>query len=281
MSRAPVLQKTMRAILDEGPGAVVTKARRLSVFMADLAVAIWRLRTEAKRRRDLSESLEFAFRFSVGAVSIAPAQVREEIEALLTLLEADSPRGVLEIGTARGGTLYLLSCVAQADARLASIDLPGGDFGGGSGRLWVPLLKVLPKKGQKLKLLRADSHDSSTLEEVREWFRGATLDCLLIDGDHHFEGVHRDFLMYGPLVRPGGVIALHDIVPGREDRVGDVPRFWELIKTVYPTRELVHDWNQGGFGIGVVDVPPDGINAAVSLIDRLARSDSGEVEAPS
>jgi predicted O-methyltransferase YrrM len=270
MSVASILQKTIRTILKDGPGVAVVKAARRGRFIVDVAVATWRLRSEAKRPRNLDESLDFVFRFSVGAVTIAPAQVRSEIRALLQLLEAKTPRNVLEIGTARGGTLFLLSRVAAIDASLASVDLPGGEFGGGYDRIWVPLLKAMPSERQTLKLIRGDSHDPRTYDETRRWFGGEPLDCLLIDGDHRFEGVRRDFLMYGPLVRPGGVIAIHDIVPGREDRVGGVPKFWDLVKKVYETRELVDDWAQGGFGIGVVQLPAQRVNLTLLVEPRTA-----------
>jgi len=258
--------RTTGVISNKRPSAAIGRAARRGRFVVNVALATWRLRTEVKRPRNLSENVDLAFGFSVGAVRIAPAQVRSEIETLLSLLKAEPPQNVLEIGTARGGTLFLLSRVARADARLASIDLPGGDFGGGYGRVWVPLLKALPRERQTLKLIRADSHDPCTLEEARRWFNHP-LDFLLVDGDHQFEGVRRDFFMYGSMVRPGGVIAIHDIVPGREDRVGGVPKLWELLKSDYETRELVHDWDQGGFGIGIVKVPAEGLKAASSFAD--------------
>jgi hypothetical protein len=95
-----------------------------------------------KRPRNLDESLDFAFRFSAGAVTTGPFQARSEIDALLMLLNAGRPQNVHEIGTANGKMLFLLSRVATADARLASIDLPGGDFGGGYDRVWVRPLKL-------------------------------------------------------------------------------------------------------------------------------------------
>jgi predicted O-methyltransferase YrrM len=279
MTVASRLQKTFRTVVDEGPRVALVRAARRGRFVVDVAVATWKLRSEAKRLRSLDESLDYAFGFSADAVTIAPAQIRSEIEALLMLLKAEPPQNVLEIGTARGGTLFLLSRVASADARLASIDLPGGGFGGGYDRVWVPLLKAIPRERQSLKLLRADSHDSKTLDEARRWFEGKPIDCLLIDGDHHFEGVRRDFLMYGPLVRPGGVIAIHDVVPGREDRVGGVPKFWDLVKNVFETRELVDDWAQGGFGIGVVQLPAQRVNVAALLGDPRTADDPGDSEA--
>jgi predicted O-methyltransferase YrrM len=270
-----MLRKAIRTILEEGPRTAVAKALRRGRFILDVAAATWRMRTEAKRECALDENLTFGFRFAIGAVRIAPAQIRAEIEALLRLLQEQPPGNLLEIGTARGGTLFLLSRVATAEARLVSIDLPGGEFGGGYDRFWIPLLRALPRKGQTLKLMRADSHDSATYDEARGWFAGEPLDFLLIDGDHRFEGVQRDFLMYGPLVRPNGLIAIHDIVPGPEERVGGVPEFWNLVKNVYDVRELVDDWDQGGWGIGIVEVGEEGLKPELPSAWRRTEGSGG------
>jgi predicted O-methyltransferase YrrM len=247
-------------------------------FARNTMRATRQMRALSNRPLAIEESLDIAFGLAVEEVTIAPAQVRSEIESLLKMLEAKPPRRVLEIGTAKGGTLFLLSRVARADAGLASIDLPGGEFGGGYGRAWVPLLKALPQKGQTLKLMRANSHEPRTLYEVRQWLGGHPLDVLFIDGDHRFDGVRHDFLTYGPLVRAGGLIAIHDIVPGSAHMVGGVPRFWQRVQSSYTTREFVHDWQQGGFGIGVVEVPDTGITDSELTIDLRGPDGLGEPE---
>ena len=50
---------------------------------------------------------------------------------------------------------------------------------------------------------------------------GKPLDFLFIDGDHAFKGVKSDFQLYSELVRPGGLIAFHDIIPGAPARAGN------------------------------------------------------------
>ena len=172
---------------------------------------------------------------------------------------------MLEIGTAQGGTLFLLSRVAAADAELLTVDLPGGPFGPGYQSDWLPLLKAMPLPGQRFKAVRGDSHDAGTRDQVAEWFGDGPVDFALIDGDHRYEGVRRDFEPYGGLVRPGGWIAFHDIVPGDEEMVGGVPRFWQELKERMPvTKELVDDWEQGGWGLGLCQVPEEGIPPGVS-----------------
>ena len=64
-----------------------------------------------------------------------------------------------------------------------------------------------------------------------------------------------DFENYAPLVKPGGLIAFHDIVP-HLDPSADVERFWNQLRDAYETRKFVdsdygHHWPMGA-GIGVI-----------------------------
>jgi predicted O-methyltransferase YrrM len=84
---------------------------------------------------------------------------------------------------------------------------------------------------------------------------------LFIDGDHTYAGVSQDFKVYGSLVRPGGLIALHDIAPPGLVTPqtscldgGDVPQFWQEITAKLPHKEIIDPTGAGWFGIGVVAV---------------------------
>ena len=133
-----------------------------------------------------------------------------------------------------------------------TVDLPGGAFGGGYPRGHSSLLRSFARTQQTICLVRSDSHSPSTLEQVSRLLDGG-IDFLFIDGDHTYEGVRADFEMYSPLVREGGLIALHDIVQGPHETVGDVPRFWnELRARETSADEIVADHRQGGWGIGVI-----------------------------
>jgi predicted O-methyltransferase YrrM len=138
---------------------------------------------------------------------------------------------------------------------LVSVDLPDGEFGGGYPQWRVPLYRAFARGSQRVELLRADSHAETTRDRVQELLAGRPVDFLFIDGDHTYDGVARDFELYTPLVRPGGLVALHDIVPqGDSDEflVGDVPRFWSELRERHEVHELVEDWQQGRFGIGAI-----------------------------
>jgi cephalosporin hydroxylase len=187
--------------------------------------------------------------FKYSGAFLQPIQVEEELVKLVEDVTRLRPATVLEIGTSMGGTLYLWTRLAQPDALIISVDLPGGKFGGGYSPLRTPLYQRFARERQQLHLLRASSHDESTMAEVKRLLGGRSVDFLFIDGDHTYEGVKQDWEMYSPLVRPGGLVAFHDIA-GNYDTT-QVKRLWDGIKTGYVHREyMTHP--RGFYGIGVL-----------------------------
>jgi len=219
-----------------------------------ILVAIRRFRNLATETESIEGAVRVAFEFSFLGMSIAPSQVEQEVSELLSLVRDIKPKTVMEIGSARGGTLFLFTRVASPDAALLSIDLPEGRFGGGYPKHMIPLFRSFADKGQSIHLIRADSHSPETLNEVRKVLGRRSLDFLFIDGDHTYEGVRRDFEMYSPLVREGGAIAFHDICPGPAEKVGGVPDFWQEISAKQACRSIVKDHRQSGCGIGVLNL---------------------------
>ncbi len=240
------------------PDAVRNVLPREKLMEIAVKSSIAKVKWRANRCNSLEDYVNLAFSpsrfFPLPWISISPAQVREEIMELLKILVKHKPQSILEIGTARGGTLFLFTRVASSDARIISIDLPGGRFGGGYPEWRIPLYESFAIHNQRVYLIRGDSHAHSTLKMVKGILDGRGLDFLFIDGDHTYEGVRKDFDMYGKLVDKGGVIAFHDIVPGPPESVCDVPRFWNEIKHRFSYVELVKDRKQGGYGIGVIYV---------------------------
>jgi len=58
------------------------------------------------------------------------------------------------------------------------------------------------------------------------------------------------------MVKKGGIIAFHDIVPSSLREMGsiEVDLFWKEIKQNYSHKEFIAESNQDGWGIGVVYV---------------------------
>lgn len=181
---------------------------------------------------------------------ISAIQSREELIPVLELLEANRPSTVMEIGTATGGTLFMLTRVATEDATIVSLDLPQGPGGGGYSEKRIPLYDAFALPNQKLHLLREDSHRPDALEHVKNAFAEKTIDFLFIDGDHSYEGVRQDFEMYSPLVTPGGYIGFHDI-----SYIDDVARFWNEVKPRFSHAQEYIAKSGATFGIGLIKTP--------------------------
>jgi predicted O-methyltransferase YrrM len=153
----------------------------------------------------------------------------DELTEFARMLQRHPPHAALEIGTAQGGVFWLLCRLCAADATLISLDLPPEERHSGGQRIAVDL-QSMKKPGQTVHAIHGDSHDSQTLAQVRSSLGGRKLDLLFIDGDHTYDGVRRDYEMYHSLVRPGGIIAFHDIIHTHWPEC-QVDRFWgELAK---------------------------------------------------
>src|SRR4051812_22118344 len=153
------------------------------------------------------------------------AQRTTELMGVIAAVRALRPRIVVEIGTKLGGTLYCWARVARPEALLVSVDLPGGRFGGGSSEEHARTFPTFLRPGQRLECIRGNSHDPAIVDEVRRRVGGPDVDFLFIDGDHTFAGIQEDFERYSVLVRPGGLIAFHDILPDPRDTENQVHRY--------------------------------------------------------
>jgi cephalosporin hydroxylase len=182
---------------------------------------------------------------------VIPMQVRSELLEFASLVQERRPKALIEIGTRNGGTFFVLCRLADPRAKVISLDLPGGKFGGGYTIFQAPVINHMKQSGQQLQLLRTNSHDPTTRSRVVSVLDHTRLDLLFIDGDHTYDGVKQDFEMYSPLVAPGGMIAFHDIVDTTDENC-HVNRFWNEVKTRYRYREIIEDKRQGWGGIGVL-----------------------------
>lgn len=205
-------------------------------------------------------AIPFVFKGKGFFKSIECMQNPFEIEAFYHFICELQPKNVLEIGTAKGGALYLWLQAADEKATVVSVDLPHGEFGGGYPPARIPFYQSFAKKNQTLYLLQADSHAEQTITQVKQIFAKTQLDFLFIDGDHTFEGASKDFENYGPLVRPGGWIAFHDILPRQDIPQIQVDRLWASLSQKYETWELVGDEHSGRkIGCGFLKVPETGL----------------------
>lgn len=218
------------------------------------------------RRCSSAADLESLADIVLSSTQFSASQKRSEVLRLLAVLRASRPGVLCEIGSAKGGTLALLAHGLPSANRILSIDVRHN----ATRRRAYPLLA---RPGQQLTCLQADSHHPGTLEQVNRWLGRDRFDFVLVDGDHTLRGVTADFDMYWPLIAPGGLVALHDIVPDHRTRhgaatdsdTGEVPAFWQALRSRgVDAQELVDDHGQDGYGIGIVR-KTDGTAPSLSL----------------
>jgi predicted O-methyltransferase YrrM len=194
-------------------------------------------------RQTIEELVDSIFQFGGGY--FAPVQIKSEIVEALQEIRKLRPKYVVELGTAGAGTLLLWSRVADPAATIVTIDLPGGEFGGGSSYMRVPMFRRFALPGQILRIIRADSHNPQTLDLTKKYLGGNPADFLFIDADHTEAGVRADYRMYAPLVRHGGVVGFHDIAVPQYG----VRTLWSELKARYPAREILGQPEAYGIGL--------------------------------
>jgi cephalosporin hydroxylase len=198
-------------------------------------------------------NIPFEFRGSGHFKSISCMQNPDEISRLFKLVCSRKPKVIVEIGTAKGGALYLWCKAAQKNGTIVSVDLPDGEFGGGYPKCRIPFYESFKEGGQTVNLIRADSHDLKTVEGVRQALNGQKIDFLFIDGDHTYRGAKMDFEYFGPMVRSGGMIAFHDILPRADLPSIEVHQLWNEVKERYESQEIIGGPGSGRtIGCGVI-----------------------------
>lgn len=202
------------------------------------------------RKRPLVDEVDLTNK----AMLLGAIQKPTELHSFLNFMKGRLMDTIVEIGTARGGVFYALCQIGGNEAKIISIDMPGGAFGGGYVETDIETFKTFGKDGQHLHFIRKDSHKEETRKELVKILKGKKIDLLFIDGDHTYSGVKKDWLMYAPLVKNGGIVALHDICHHPTVPDCKVEQLWKEIKGKYKNFEFIDPEDKSWGGIGVLSV---------------------------
>lgn len=161
-------------------------------------------------------------------------------------------RAVMEIGSLIGDTLRKWMDFGEWNKmKLVSVDkiVPPNDHRheiqkAGHEKDWPAYAAA---RGIQLTVIDGFSQMPGTIAKVKEAIDN--LDFLFIDGGHDYATVRADFENYSPIVKPGGLVAFHDMVG-----IPDVAKYW---KEVSDGRDNVEVFSHmpGGWGIGCFTMP--------------------------
>ena len=174
-------------------------------------------------------------------------QKEAEIARALDVIATTRPTTFCEIGTSEGGTSLLVTKFLPTLETMLCLDLYVKN---------KALLRLLKPPELDIRFCEMSSHSDQAVHVAQQAISSHTIDVLFIDGDHRYQGVKEDFHRFSPLVREGGLIMFHDIVqekPGTDAWAGGVPQFWRETSPRFKHQEIVEDYDQSGFGIGILE----------------------------
>ena len=153
-----------------------------------------------------------------------------DLTILMTILEKLKPKNILEIGAWKGYSAEVW--LSLTPEKLITIEI-NHQFEDASIH---PEIKYLW------------DHDSTKIETFQEVEREMpVVDFLFIDADHNYNLVLKDWQMYSKLVRPGGIIAFHDVNYVAENVT--VKPLWDELKTKHNYIEIKTEQHSTGIGV--------------------------------
>lgn len=157
---------------------------------------------------------------------------------------------VLEIGSLYGGTLWWWAHLPGIES-LVSVDLPSD---------WAPVAAGVREARAHwyewfsplvdFALFTADSHDPAVADTAATIY--GPFDVAFIDGDHSYDGVRADWLLWQQYLAPGAIVAFHDTWPNHDRHEPGVVRWVDELRHHLPSTEWT---DPDGVGICAFQLP--------------------------
>lgn len=179
------------------------------------------------------------------------AQREDELHAFIQLLNKEKTTSYLEIGSRYGDTFFHIMKNLPVGSIGVAVDMVDGYWGRSDSRPYLEeAVAELNSMGYQTSCVFGDSSTPSTIRQVLG--KKTQYDCILVDGDHRFEGLTLDWINYAPLAR---MVAFHDIdgwdqFERRSGAPVEVPQVWSILKRHRKYKEIVGA--ERGMGIGVL-----------------------------
>ena len=162
---------------------------------------------------------------------------KRDLDKVVRLLEPYSPKRILEIGMWKGYSADNWIKIFDPDF-LVTIEKdrkhPDGVYHEDNPNYHY--------------LWETDSTSDQTLDKIKDLMNKKQFDMAFIDGGHDYATIRRDLQLYIPLVRPGGVVVMHDILYMAD--ACQVKLYWEYLKKHHDYVEI--NCGLGSTGIGMI-----------------------------
>ena len=177
-------------------------------------------------------------------------QDEKEMQQLIKRLHTIKPQRILEVGSLYGGTLWTWmnefcgTTVVSVDMIADNAEHPKENVleCRKHWERWAIELVCL------LRYYVGPSDHPEILKAVR---KHAPYDFIFVDAGHKYHEVEADYRNYWPMLRPGGLMAFHDVAYPENDRSIPIGRWWQEIKKsgAYKTEEFIPRLDVWGIGL--------------------------------
>lgn len=144
---------------------------------------------------------------------------------------------MVEVGVYRGRSLFFLTVEALNSGK--DIHIYGVDRFNWPTGAFDDIQRVRREHGLDLQITLIARHSTAA---AREYFGHASLDFVFIDADHTYEAVKEDILAWRPKMKPGGIMAGHDLsnpeFPGVRKAVQECFGTYEIM----PGSQNIESW---------------------------------------
>jgi predicted O-methyltransferase YrrM len=178
------------------------------------------------------------------------SQNEYELRSFIQLMKERGVTRYLEIGARHGDSFHEIVTNLPKGGRYVAVDLPGGLWGKPkSVHALRNAVSLLQGNGYDAHMILANSQEEATAKAIAEF---GPFDAILIDGDHTYQGVLKDWILYGGMAP---LIAFHDVVgQGQSEKIHgnpvEVPILWEEIKASgLETVEFIDEGSAMGIGV--------------------------------
>ncbi|EKD96396.1 MAG: O-methyltransferase-like protein [uncultured bacterium] len=186
-------------------------------------------------------------------------QTKDELIFILDAVKKANPSIIVEIGTAQGGFIFMLSYILKdTNKTFISIDpWSKGTKYEKSFKIYQNTIKKLKSRFRSNRYLYIPEKSTSknALNTLKKILNRKKIDSLFIDGDHSYETAAYDFNTYQNLVKKNGIIALHDIggyegVAKVWDKIKDKNEYIQIYEMIKKGKPLLKESEEKLLGVG-------------------------------